>query len=185
MLKNQSGLKKGVLKLEEYNEDYPKLFEIEKQRLSQKLEKIEFKNFEIEHVGSTAIKGIISKPIIDIILVVDNLKYFKENIIKKIADENYTIKEDNFIKGELLIRREENQVVMCFIHVVEKNSLNHTNYILFRNYMNKYEEKAKEYETLKLNIYKTCNGDRKVYVDSKHDFINKIINEAREDVGLK
>ncbi len=61
MVKSQSGLKKGVLKLEEYNLDYPKLFEIEKQKISQRLNEIGFNEFEIEHVGSTAIKGIISK----------------------------------------------------------------------------------------------------------------------------
>lgn len=184
MLKIQSGLKRGVLKLEEYNKDYPELFKIEKQKISQRLEEIGFKNFEIEHVGSTSIKGIVSKPIIDVILIVDNLNDFKENTIIKVPNEDYTIKEKNFLEGELLIRREKDSVVYCFIHVVERNSVKHINYILFRNYMNKHVNKAKEYENLKLEIFKTCNGDRKLYLASKQDFINRMIEEARIEEGL-
>ena len=184
MLKIQSGLKKGVLKLEEYNKDYPELFKSEKQKISQRLEEIWFKNFEIEHVGSTSIKGIVSKPIIDVILIVDNLKDFKENKIIKVPNKDYTIKEKNFLEGELLIRREKDSVVYCFIHVVERNSIKHINYILFRNYMNKHLEKAKEYENLKLEIFKTCNGDRKLYVAAKEDFINRIIEKARIEEEL-
>ena len=50
--------------------------------------------------------------------------------------------------------------------------------------MNKHLEKAKEYENLKLENFKTCNGDRKLYVASKEDFIKKIIEKARIEEGL-
>ena len=57
------GLKKGYLELMDYQEDYPSIYEKEKEEL---LNIYKERIKQIDHVGSTGIKDIISKPIIDI-----------------------------------------------------------------------------------------------------------------------
>ena len=69
------GLKRGYLEIMDYREDYGKIFEEEKEKL---LKIYKDKISSIEHVGSTSIKNIKSKPIIDILIQTDDLEDFKK-----------------------------------------------------------------------------------------------------------
>ncbi|NLK97254.1 MAG: GrpB family protein [Epulopiscium sp.] len=53
----------------EYDPDWPQIFEREANRIRSVLGK---KALKIEHVGSTSVPGLCAKPIIDIVLVVEN-----------------------------------------------------------------------------------------------------------------
>ena len=67
------GLKRGYLELLDYREDYSKIYEEAKEELLKIYkDRIAF----IDHVGSTSIKNIKSKPIIDILIQTDNLDDF-------------------------------------------------------------------------------------------------------------
>ena len=59
------GLKKGNLELYDYSNDYPAIFEKEKKEL---LDIYKDRIKSIEHIGSTSIIGLKSKPIIDIVI---------------------------------------------------------------------------------------------------------------------
>ena len=54
----------------------------------------------IDHVGSTSIKGIKSKPIIDILIQTDDLEDFIEYTSKNVEGDIYTVKKER----ESLIR---------------------------------------------------------------------------------
>lgn len=53
----------------EYDPDWPQIFEREANRIRSVLGK---KALQIEHVGSTSVPGLCAKPIIDIVLVVED-----------------------------------------------------------------------------------------------------------------
>ncbi len=59
----------GTIVLADHDPQWPKLFSIEARKIKDALGK---RALLIEHVGSTAVPGLIAKPIIDIVLVVDN-----------------------------------------------------------------------------------------------------------------
>lgn len=80
-------------------------------------------NFTIEHIGSTAIEGLLSKPIIDIELGVDNL-----NNITKYFITLQTIKE-NIDKGEILLIKENKIEAFSIVHVLPTNSDRYINLI--------------------------------------------------------
>lgn len=62
--------------LKEYNTDYKKWYETEKQRL---LSYIDKKNIiRINHIGSSAVEGLIAKPTIDVLLEIDNESNIKQ-----------------------------------------------------------------------------------------------------------
>ena len=69
------GLKKGELIIMDYTEDYKRIYDAEKEEL---LKIYNGRINSIEHVGSTSIKNIKSKPIIDILIQTDDLDDFKE-----------------------------------------------------------------------------------------------------------
>lgn len=170
------GLRKGELELKDYNEDYTKMFKSEKENL----EKIfKDKYLKIEHIGSTAIRNIKSKPIIDILIICNDLEDFitftKENVVNDI----YTIKNEITGAGDFLIRKEENGKVKAFIHVFQSDNENAMNCILFRDYLNKNSEEAKKYENLKLELYKKYKNDRASYTSGKTEYINSVLQKIK------
>lgn len=172
------GLKRGALELYEYDNNYHEIFLKEKQNL-EKL--FNGKYTLIEHVGSTAIKGIKSKPIIDILLATDDIesfiKYVKDIYNDELEKRGYTLKEEN--RGEeFLIRKEEDGKVKAFIHVLPSISQEVEEYIIFRDYLNSNIKEAKAYEKLKEELLIKYKDDRPRYTEGKNNFIKSIIKKA-------
>ena len=57
--------------------------------------------------------------------------------------------------------------------------------LYFRDYLNDHPSIAKEYETLKLELWKRYEHDRDAYTDAKSDFIRKWTTEARAVYGTR
>ena len=158
------GLKRGYLEIMDYREDYKEIYEEEKENLLKiynNLIKI------IDHVGSTSIKSIKSKPIIDILIQTDNLEEFIKYTESNVEGETYTVKKEPTIGGDYLIRKEEDGKVKAFIHVYKTGDMNGITSIMFRDYMNSHEEERKNYEKLKMELYEQYKGDRKQYTYGK------------------
>ena len=68
------GLKRGIVKLVRYNPRWQESFKGEEKNIRKVFGP---DALEIQHVGSTAIVGILAKPIIDIALIVPSLKKAK------------------------------------------------------------------------------------------------------------
>ena len=98
------GLERGYLELYDYREDYPSIYEKEKEEL---LDIYKDRIKYIDHVGSTSIKGIKSKPIIDINIQTDDLDDFKEYTESTVEGDIYTVKKEPTLGGDYLIRKEE------------------------------------------------------------------------------
>lgn len=172
------GLERGTLEILDYREDYAKVYEKEKNNL---LEIYKDKISSIEHVGSTSIKNIKSKPIIDILIQTDDLEEFKKFTEEQIEGEVYTVKKEPTMGGDYLIRKEEDGKVKAFIHVYKTGDMNGITSIMFRDYINAHEDEKKRYETLKIELYQKYKNDRKKYTLGKDKYIKKIINKAIEE----
>lgn len=145
---------------------------------------------DIQHVGSTSIKSIKAKPIIDIAVAVDNF----DEIIKLIPNLEregfyYRPKNDNdsqrlFACGSFYDDTGDLQTHL--IHVVLADSMEWINYINFRDYLNKNISVAKQYENLKLSLAEIFADDsnRKRYTSGKHDFITYTLRKALVDSYL-
>lgn len=179
------GLKRGDLELYDYRDDYPSIYQKEKEELLKIYkEKIKY----IDHVESTSIKGIKSKPIIDINIQTDDLDDFRKYTESVIEGDIYTVKKEPTLGGDYLIRKEENGKVKAFIHVYKTGDMNGITSIMFRDYMNLHENEAKRYETLKMELYDKYKDNRKEYTHGKDEYIKKIIalaiKEKNKDVEI-
>ena len=172
------GLKRGYLELLDYREDYKEIYEEEKEELL-KIYKEKIK--QIDHVGSTSIKGIKSKPIIDILIQTDDLDDFKEYTENTVEGKTYTVKKEPTLGGDYLIRKEEDGKVKAFIHVYKTGDMNGVTSIMFRDYLNSHEEERKRYEELKIELYNKYKDERKKYTHGKDKYIKEIINKAIEE----
>jgi len=169
------GLKRGYLEIMDYREDYTKIYEDEKEEL---LKIYKDRISSIDHVGSTSIKNIKFKPIIDILIQTDDLDYFKKFTELNVEGEVYTVKKEPTMVGDYLIRKEENGKVKAFIHVYKTGDMNGITSIMFRDYMNSHEDEKKRYEELKIELYNKYKNERKQYTLGKDKYIKEIINKA-------
>ena len=72
-------IKMRKFQLVPYNPEWPKLYE----QYSKELKEALTTNIkQLYHIGSSSIPGLVSKPTIDIICVVHNLKTVKEPLLK-------------------------------------------------------------------------------------------------------
>lgn len=170
------GLKVGTVTLEEYNSNWSKMFEEEKENLKKIFKDLAI---EIEHIGSTSVEGLSAKPIIDVAVGVKNLKDFDK--IKECFEEPYSVKKDS-VSDEILIRRRiAEDITTHLIHVMEVDGKRYQDTIKFRNYIRKHKDVLIEYEKLKKELAEKYADNRKMYTSSKNDFIQNIIKKAYEE----
>lgn len=137
-----------------------------------------YKNIRIDHIGSTAIDTIWAKPIIDILIQVPNT--FDLNDIKQIIlsnDYRCMSKSENrmdFNKGYTIDGFADKVFHLHLRYSGDNDEL------YFRDYLNENEEIAKDYEKLKLSLWKQYEHDRDGYTNSKSEFINRITHIAKE-----
>ena len=131
----------------------------------------------ISHIGSTAILGIWAKNIVDILIEVNNESDL--DIVKDILTDN----------GWLCMNTSENRITLNkgytekgfaerVFHLHIRMTGDHDE-LYFRDYLNEHKEIAKEYETLKLSLWKQFEHDRNGYTDAKTDFIKKCTDLAK------
>lgn len=124
---------------------------------------------KINHIGSTAVKEIWAKPIIDILVEVsDNL-----SDVAAILQNNGWIKMS---ESEKRISFNKGYTGNGFAEKVYHLHLRYTgdnDEIYFKNYLNTHPEIAKEYEALKLSLWKKFKHDRDGYTEAKSEFVAK------------
>ncbi|PEM51895.1 GrpB family protein [Bacillus wiedmannii] len=138
----------------------------------------------IEHVGSTSVKGLASKPILDIAIVIEEYEIFPE-VVKRLETIGYYHQADWSFKGREAFGRkdafvpwsEENTVWMeHHLYVCDKNSEELRRHIAFRDYLREHEDVAVEYGRLKKELARESKN-RSSYSEGKAAFITSILEE--------
>ncbi len=171
------GLKSGIVKLCEHNAEW----EIIAADIIDKLKNILGDTaVDISHVGSTSVSSIKAKPIIDIALALRNLDDITP-YIPALGKNGIIFRKQNlpgqllFIMGDL-----SKDIKTCYIHAVISGSSDWNNYLNFRDYLNAFPDKAREYCELKERLAVKYEFDRKSYVEGKAELITELLKEAEE-----
>jgi GrpB-like predicted nucleotidyltransferase (UPF0157 family) len=160
--------------LQDYRDDYPKLFGDEKQIL---LDILKDEVILIEHIGSSAIKNIKSKPIIDIGLYIKKFP-ISDDKIELLRQENYIYWDTNPDKTHQFLFKGLPRT--HHLHIYPETNEKLKQQILFRNYLRGHSDIAKSYEKLKIDLAQRFYNDREKYTDMKKDFIEAIIEQSNE-----
>ena len=133
------GLKNNEVRLVEYSPKWRDEFERSKNLI---LDHTHIPENRIEHIGSTSIIGMSAKPIIDIIIGVDDLEKVDKTLFKELEKAGFFRLKVNR-PNEIVLAKfldESYKVKTHFIHLVEyKKDLWH-NLIFFRDYLNNNKE---------------------------------------------
>lgn len=169
------GLKRGVVELLPHQDIWE---DIAKATISLLYDLLSGIAIEIQHVGSTAVRGISAKPIIDISVGVKKLEDILPYI--QLLEKNGIVFRGEDVSDQYLfvIGDFEKDTRSHHIHAVEHNSVAWKNYIKFRDYLNEHPAKAKEYEELKQELAKLYPDDRVAYTSGKQKFIDEILTLA-------
>jgi len=131
---------------------------------------------DIQHVGSTAIPGMIAKPIIDIIVVMEDFERAVQCIdaIEQLGyeykGENEQLRQYYFIKGHPPTHS---------LYVVERQSEDLAAKICFRDHLIQHPEVAHAYADLKRRLARQFPTDRLAYQKAKGAFIQQVLQMAR------
>lgn len=175
------GVKRRTVKIFEYNSEWKNEYLKERTVLEYAL-----KNYDvdIQHVGSTSIIGCSAKPIIDIAIGVPNLEYGKQ-LIPILQKMGYYYDGRNDFGVRYFLKKCENDIETCFIHIEDTNSRIWQHHILFRDYMNLNPEEVMKYSNLKENLAQKFCDNRKGYTKAKETYIEKIIDKAFKLFNVK
>ena len=133
---------------------------------------------KLNHIGSTAIPGIMAKPIIDILVEVSE-DHDWDAICSLLTGNGYicmarSAARMSFNKGYTprgYARR------VFHIHIRRPGD---NDEILFRDYLTAHADAAKEYEALKLSLLPKFRNDRDAYTAAKSPFVSRILAQAKK-----
>ena len=172
----QLGLERGRVKLIPHDDEW----DSEAGRVVATLWRIIPEAKDIQHVGSTAIKTIEAKPIIDIAVALDDVQSVKIHI-DRMAEYGMIFRGSD-IPGQILFIIGEGNIRTHHIHIVKWHSKEWENYIMFRDYMNSHSDKASEYEKLKKHLSLSFPDNRSAYTQGKAEFIGKCLAECMAEI---
>ncbi|PFW57441.1 hypothetical protein COE58_07545 [Bacillus cereus] len=138
----------------------------------------------IEHIGSTSIKGLPAKPILDIDIVIEDYEIFPE-VVKKLETIGYYHQVEWSFKGREAFGRkdafvpwnEEDTVwIEQHLYVCDKNSEELRRHVAFRDYLREHDDVAVEYGHLKEELARESKNGAS-YSEGKTAFITNILGE--------
>ncbi|XXM73102.1 GrpB family protein [Lysinibacillus sphaericus] len=172
-------MNKPNVELSEYNKEWAAKFEYEKNQIKNV---VGTAISAVEHIGSTSIKGLTAKPIIDIMAGIDDLNR-TEILIEPLSKIDF----EYVPKPELTDRRFFRKGLWgkgtCHLHICEFQGKEWYEKLLFRDYLRNHPQAAKEYAQLKSELAVKFKFDRPAYTERKEPFIRKIIEEAKVEIS--
>lgn len=170
-----TGLKRETVMLATHQEEWTQNAKRTIQVLNRLLEPVAV---DIQHIGSTAIPSIHAKPIIDLVVGVRNLDDIAP-YVELLKQHDFVFRGED-VAGQLLfvMGDSEKDTRTHHIHVVRWNGAEWNNYINFRDYLNRFPDKAIEYDVCKKKLVAQFADDRGSYTTGKQELIVRLLKEA-------
>ncbi len=164
--------------LETYTSTWIKDFDAIKHEIENGIPDI---NYTIEHVGSTSVPNLDSKPIIDIDIIYSHLADF-EKIKSGLRKMGYAHHGNQGIEGREVFKRngighyEILDTIIHHLYVCPVDSLALERHILSRDFLRKNDWARLKYQQMKYDMAERANQDRKKYQALKEQYINDFID---------
>ena len=151
----------GSIVVSEYDPNWPALFEQERMRIKHALSFV----LVIEHMGSTAVPGLPSKPIVDLLVGVPSLEEARERCIEPLGalGYNYVPEYESWLH----------------VHLMEPSHPRWEALLVFRDYLRAHPEAARAYANVKRALAASSKDDIEAYRTGKHIFVEETTAKAR------
>ncbi len=158
-----------VISISEYQDQWKDLFQVEKAKLLGINKTI----VNIYHVGSTAIPNMPAKPIIDMIIEVDNFENIKE-IEEKFLAFGYSKLRRSIIPAISAISQKQSGHASFNAHFFICNDPQIERHLNFRDFLSENSVWLKKYADLKIQLAKNFGADKELYNSGKDALIHEL-----------
>lgn len=169
--KQMLGLPRGEVFLVPWSIEWTKEFEREKRKI---IGDIGQYIINVHHIGSTAVKGLSAKPIIDIAIEIDHF-FDGEKCVVALEGLGYSYKGINVLPERHYFNKGEPRTHQ--IHMYQRDNKYLLEQLNFRDYLSNNEQARSEYQQLKLKLSSLHENDKHKYADEKTDFIKSILEK--------
>lgn len=133
----------------------------------------------IDHIGSTAIEGLLAKPIVDILLQVSD-DSDPAQLKDALSGAGWLLMAEGSNYGDIDLNKgytpDGFAEKVFHLHIRHRGDWDE---LRFRDYLVAHPEAASEYANLKRQLSVKYKYDRDAYTEAKTDFINKCVMEAK------
>ena len=160
-----------------YDPAWPQAFESEAARLRGVVGNL---FVDLHHIGSTAVPGLLAKPVIDILAIVAQIEALD---LQRAAWEalGYESMGEFGIPGRRYFRKDDASGRRTHqVHAFADGSREITRHLDFRDYLRARPSVAEAYALLKRRLAEECAGDMHYYGAGKTDFIRDIERRAAD-----
>lgn len=168
------GLKRNEVKLVPHDTTWSNEFQKVKDCL---LKETTLKEHHIEHIGSTAIKEIQAKPIIDSLVGVESIEGDLDQLENQLRHCGfYRLRVER--PDEIVFAKftdETFEVKTHYIHLTDFQGDLWNDLIYFRTYLNENQAARVEYEQIKLSFVKMKREGIEEYTNMKEAFVKRIL----------
>lgn len=167
----------GTVEVVAYDPAWPRLFRVERTLL---LDAVPGLFVTVEHVGSTAVPGLVAKPTIDILAVVADPGEVLRHL-GPLSVAGYDHRPGSFPDEDshLFLRKVREGKRLAHLHVLASTSGAVGDYRLFRDFLRACPVVAGRYAGLKLGLAARFAHDRVAYVETKQREVDGLMDEAR------
>jgi GrpB-like predicted nucleotidyltransferase (UPF0157 family) len=163
-----------VTLVEQYNPAWSQWFEDIKKYLG---EGIAEASIRIEHVGSTSVPGMIAKPTIDIIIVIEAEGW--EEMKLRLEERRYDYRGNQGIETREVFRlRDESILPVHHLYVCPKDSPELLKETAFRDYLKTHPADRERLSALKWALAEKYNNDKYPYMEGKDALVKEITEKA-------
>lgn len=168
----------GSIVVSDYDPSWPTLFEQESARIRNALGSFAL---AIEHIGSTAVPGLPSKPIIDLLVGVPNLDEARQRCVAPIEELGYIYMPEyaSWLPGELFFRKGPPGPWTHHMHLMEPSCPRWEALLVFRDYLRAHPEAARAYANIKRSLAASSIDDIEAYRTGKDIFVEETTAIAR------
>jgi GrpB-like predicted nucleotidyltransferase (UPF0157 family) len=132
----------------------------------------------IHHIGSTAIPGIYAKPIIDILVEVQDIERV-DAFNREMAKRGYLPKGEFGIRGRRFFIKGTEESRTHHIHVFQTGDPEFERHLNFRDYLRAHPEEARAYSRLKKELARKFPHDIDSYMAGKNDLTKELERRAK------
>ncbi|HYD51945.1 MAG TPA: GrpB family protein [Gemmatimonadaceae bacterium] len=153
---------------------WPAEFEAEAARIERACDDLEVR---LEHIGSTAVPGLLAKPVIDILAGVPPRARRREYVVA-LRGIGYEHLGAHGIAGRDYLRRGSPR--SHHVHLVSWSSAFWREHLAFRDWLRAHPETAAEYEILKRELARRAEleADPRLYQEEKGPFVRSVVRQA-------
>ncbi|MFC4138225.1 MULTISPECIES: GrpB family protein [unclassified Microbacterium] len=156
-----------------HDPDWQRRFE----EIADELRRVGDRDWEIEHIGSTAVRGIRAKPIIDVAVRLRDDDGLERH---RAALEDAGWRLGSGVRSHRVMVFEGCGVRTRIAHFFAPEQWEHAHQRVFRDWLQQHPDDARRYERVKIE----ASADPSTYNSTKTAVVQEVMNRARSARGL-